>query len=530
MINWEWFAIVPGLILFLYGIENFSREIQKAAGEKFRVFLSKLTKNRFGGASLGAFVTAIIQSSTATTVIAVGLVNAGVISFQQSLGIMIGANVGTTITAQLIAFKLTAFAPFFILLGFLLSIFGGRYKFLGKPLFYFGLVFFSITLLSSAIEPLKDDPAVIDTFSKLDSVSLAILAGLIFTVIIQSSSVTTGIVILLAQNGLLSLEMSIPIIFGTNIGTTVTSALASLRMSLHAKRAAVAHILFNIGGVVIFLPFLVPFTGMIHDLGGTTAHQVANAHTVFNIVCAVIFLLFIKQFKEIVERIIPGKEEEILLHTKYLPEKMPRNKEKSFRLVEKEIKHSLDVTASMFEGAMKTIRTGKDEFQRVEKYESLTDFLNERIDGAILQLSQRKLDEDNARRTVLLTRISNAIEQLADSGEDLGRLSNNMAESGLYLSPQSVKELDDVYQKFMENIKILEESLPSIPEKSVRKIRKNDDTIRELTNVSYKDHIKRLSKQKAYAGNIFIDSLSILETANSKVREIRKLSELYRKL
>ncbi|MCG7844613.1 MAG: Na/Pi symporter, partial [Methanomassiliicoccales archaeon] len=193
-ISWELlFAIVPGLILFLYGIENFSKEIINAVGDRFRETLGKLTKNRWRGAAFGAALTAMVQSSAATTVIAVSLVNAGSIAFSQSLGVIIGANIGTTITAQMVALKLTSFGPIFILAGFVFGLVGGRYKFVGKPLFYFGLVFFGLELVSQTLEPLTGDPQVISLISNLDNFLIALLVGVLFTTAVQSSSVTSGL-------------------------------------------------------------------------------------------------------------------------------------------------------------------------------------------------------------------------------------------------------------------------------------------------------------------------------------------------
>ncbi len=532
MLTWElWFAIIPGLILFLYGIEHFSREIQRAAGERFRSVLVKLTKNPLGGAFLGAVVTAVIQSSTATTVIAVGLVNAGTISFMQSLGIMFGANVGTTITAQLVAFKLTWFAPIFILFGFLLSIFGGKYKFIGKPLFYFGLVFFSLGLISDAVEPIRDNPDVLALFSQFSNVFLAILVGIIAVIVLQSSSVVTGIVVLLAGSGLLTLGQSIPIILGANIGTTATSLLAASRMDLYARRTSIAHFFFNVGGVLLFLPFLGIFADLIGSLGGTTAHQVANAHLVFNLTCAVVFLVALKPFKNVVEKIVPGTEEEILFHTKYLGDKIPESNKKAFDLIEKEIINSFEVTLTLFKESAEFMKSGKEQrFQRVEKLEALNDFLDKKIEKAILELSRRKLTKKGAEKTVLFVRMSNAIEQLGDQGEKLGYLTVDMTESGLSLSPESVIELKQVYEKFRENMRILRESLPDVSSRNVKLMRKNDISFRELINASYQKHLERLYTQKAYAGSSFVEALSILEDANSEVREIRKLSELYKKL
>ncbi len=532
MFSWEiWFAIVPGLVLFLYGIEHFSKEIQKVAGERFRSVLGRLTNTSVGGALLGALVTGLIQSSTATTVIAVALVNAGTISFAQSLGIMFGANVGTTVTAQLIAFKVTGFAPFFIVLGFLISIIGGRYRFIGKPLFYFGLVFFSLALVSDAIVPIKDDPATISLFSQLSNAFLALLAGILLTILLQSSSVVTGMVVLLAASGLLGLGQAIPIILGSNIGTTATSLIAASRMDLYAKRASAAHFLFNLGGVLIFLPFLVPFEAFVADIGGTAAQQVANAHLLFNVTAAFIFLLILEPFKTAVERLVPGQEEEILFTTKYLNDRIPSDNQQAFTLIEKEILNSLDVTLKLFEESAGFIDDTKNHRKdRIAKLESLNDFLDERIEAAILQVSKRERSKAQVERTVVLVRISNAIEQLGDVGEDFGYLTADILSSGVSFSQESKTELKQIYAVFRSNLLILKESLPFLSHENIALMRKNDVLLRGLINKSYKHHLARVDLQKSSSGSYFVEAVSLIEYANSNVREIRKLLELYGKL
>ncbi len=531
MVSWElWFAIIPGLILFLYGIEQFSREIQRVAGERFRSALERMTRNRWGGAALGALVTAIIQSSTATTVIVVGLVNAGTLSFAHSLGVMFGANVGTTVTAQLVAFGLTGFAPIFILLGFLLSLVGGRYRFLGKPIFYFGLVFFSLSLISDAIEPIKSDPEVLALFSQFSNVLLALLAGIIFTILIQSSSVTTGVVVLLAGSGLLTLGQGIPIILGANIGTTLTSLLASLRMGLYAKRAAAAHILFNMGGALLFLPFLGPFGDLVAGLGGNAAQQVANAHLIFNLTCAVVFIAALQPFKKVVERLVPGEEEEILFRADFLGEKVPESTPRAFSLVEKELVHALDVNISLFDESVRVMKDGRDaRLNRVVKLEAFTDFLNQRIEKALRGISSRKLSKEEAHRVVFLVRASNVIEQIGDKGEDLAYFAMDMAGQGLSFSPESVIELEEIYAKLRDNMELAKGALTGLPKKDERLMKRNDSSLRALINSSYEKHLQRLAAQKAYAGSFFVEALAALEASNAKVREIRKVSAVYRK-
>ena len=300
-------AGLTAIILFVFGLEHFSAEIERITGDKFRSFIAKATRIPAIGVLIGALVTAVIQSSSATSVIAVGLVNGGVLSFQNSVGVIFGANVGTTITAQLVAFKLTAFAPVIIILGFALSFVRSRISIFGKSIFYFGFVFFSLNLISSTLGPLKDEPVLRDYLVQPQNVMLAVLAGCLFTAVVQSSSVTTGLAIIFTQQGLLSLDNALPLVIGANIGTTVTALIAMVNMDFNAKKTALSHLLFNVGGVVIALPFLVVFGDMLNDFDIDPAVMLANAHLAFNLVTTLIFLAFIKPFTRMVDRIF-GKE------------------------------------------------------------------------------------------------------------------------------------------------------------------------------------------------------------------------------
>ena len=294
-------AGVTAIILFVFGLENFSAEIEQISGERFRKFLARATKIPAIGVLIGALVTAVIQSSSATSVIAVGLVNAGVLSFKSSVGIVFGANIGTTITAQLVAFKLTAFAPVFIILGFLLSFVRSRISIFGKSIFYFGFVFFSLNLISAALAPLQNEPALTKYLIQPQNPLFAILVGCLFTAAVQSSSVTTGLAIIFTQQGLLSLENAVPLIMGANIGTTATALLAMLNMDVAAKKTALSHFFFNVGGVLIFLPILLLFGDRLNEFDANPAVALANIHLVFNVVASLIFVVLINPFTRLVD-------------------------------------------------------------------------------------------------------------------------------------------------------------------------------------------------------------------------------------
>ena len=294
-------AGMTAIILFVFGLESFSAEIEQISGEKFRRFLARATKIPAIGVLIGALVTAVIQSSSATSVIAVGLVNAGVLSFKSSVGIVFGANIGTTITAQLVAFKLTAFAPVFIIVGFLLSFVRSKIAIFGKSIFYFGFVFFSLNLISAALAPLQNEPALTKYLIQPQNPLIAILVGCLFTAAVQSSSVTTGLAIIFTQQGLLSLENAVPLIMGANIGTTATALLAMLNMDVAAKKTALSHFFFNVGGVLIFLPILLLFGDRLNEFDANPAVALANIHLVFNVAASLIFVVLINPFTRLVD-------------------------------------------------------------------------------------------------------------------------------------------------------------------------------------------------------------------------------------
>jgi phosphate:Na+ symporter len=297
-------------------MEKMSEGMKRSTGNKMRSILAKLTQNRVLGLIVGAFVTCVIQSSSATTVMLVSFVQAGLMSFANSLAVILGADIGTTITAQLIAFKLTDYALMMIAIGFGMQMLSRNEntKNIGNVILGFGILFFGMKLMSDAMKPLRTYPAFIQMLEGLENPLLGILAGAIFTAVVQSSSAFTGVVIVLAQQGLITLEAGIPMIFGANIGTCVTAGIASIGMSRNAKRVAMAHVIFKICGVLLFLFWIPTFAHFIGSIaahfGSGTARQVANAHTIFNVTLALLFLPFTAIFGRMIMKILPDQQQE----------------------------------------------------------------------------------------------------------------------------------------------------------------------------------------------------------------------------
>jgi phosphate:Na+ symporter len=284
-------AALSAIVLFLYGLEGFSRELQAAGALKLQSWLKKTTANRWLGFLTGALATAVVQSSSATTALAVSLVNASVISFQGSIGILLGANVGTTVTAWLVSFKLTGIGPIFITLGALFSALPFRIRIIGKAVFYFGLIFFALDLIASGLQPLRDEPFFRQMVAHATAPWQGVLAGIVLTALVQSSSVTTGLGILFVQQGILPPESVIPMVIGANVGSTSTALIASLSMSPVARSAAKANVFFNLAGLLLFLPFLNAFSFRLVSVFGDSAYAVAWSHLIFNLVIGIVFML-----------------------------------------------------------------------------------------------------------------------------------------------------------------------------------------------------------------------------------------------
>lgn len=529
MVPWEiLFAVVPGLILFFYGIENFSREILAVAKGSFAAILGRVTKRPILGAILGAVVTALVQSSMATTIITVSLVNAGTLSFVQSLGIIIGASVGTTITAQLVAFKMTAFGQVLIPIGFLVGIFGRRYKFLGKPLFYFGLVFFSLNLISMALVPFQNNPEIIGFVAEYSALPLAILIGFLFTAMVQSSAVTTGLAVILAQQGLLTLPQAIPLILGAHIGSTTGTLIASSRMNLHSRRAAVAHFTLNLGGVLLILPFLMPFTELIMTIGGTEAQMVANAHLISNLLTATVFLFLINQFGRFVTWLVPGDEPEVLMRTRHLENGVPDDTELGFGLIRKELGHAHEVTLDLFRAAMAYLATSEEsDYQMVDRLKDLNIHLDGRIGQALREISRRQLTDREATEVVFLVRMSNEIGRLGYLGADLGEFFQKASRNGNGAFNVLREKTESVYRILDENIVGLGRLFPAIEDDTVAELRARDVELQFAINRRYREQLISLRAEGDAGDSRYLEALSIIEAANAKVRDLRKLAEQY---
>lgn len=517
-------GVISALVLFLYAIDNLSNELQSLASEKFRTVLSKVVKNKYAGALVGIVATAITQSSTVVIVTIMTLVNTGVISFTNSLGVMLGSHIGTTLTAQLALVNSAAIASILIIIGFVLELLGKKFRYVSKPIFFLGLILFSLHLVSLSIEPLRENPEIMQLFSHLSNPILAYFVSAVFTIIVQSSSVSTGMIVILASGGMVPIEVAIPMILGANMGTSFTALILSLKLNLYARRAGIANFLVNFLGTLLFMIFLNPFTSLMTSIATGAGQQVALAHLLFNLFSAVIFLLLLKPFEKLIVKIVKGQEEEILFETKYIDGDQSKNLQSRIKDIKKELAYSIESTIKIYQKAVSTFyNTNKLTLMEIHKLETLNDFLDDEITKAIISLSKFKLSEKDAQRTVTLVKISNTIEQLGDLGKDFSQIFERVHDLGIEEKDVNIEKLVDIHNRLMELFRIIEKAILGATEQELMDIKLKEEEIYTLIREEFDIHVNKLQKDDRYNGGPFVDAISIIELSVSKVRDIRKL-------
>ena len=475
------FGLMGGLALFLYGMNSMSDALQKTAGEKMKKILSFLTKNAVMGALAGALVTAVLQSSSATTVMVIGFVSAGLMSLPQAISVIFGANIGTTMTAQLIAFKISDYIYPIIFIGFMMNFACKKEKIknIGMVVFSFGVLFEGIEIMGEVMKPLASSPIFIELMSKVVNVPiLGVLVGMIMTVIVQSSSATIAVLQNFASQAsadgvtsIIGLSGAIPILLGDNIGTTITAILASIGQSTNAKRTAIAHSIFNITGSILFLffiPVLVKFVEFISPKGPEVeviSRQIANAHTTFNVVCTLIWLPLIPLMVKIVTFLVKGKENNEI--QEYEPQFIDQNLISqpivAICLVAKEINRLFDHCQSLI-SSLKEYIVNRDDLKNKEvfdhSYENVKKLQDSIVSYITKLLSSGNLTEQQAEQVAGLLYVSNSVDRIADRSKEIDDICNKFATNNKALSlearsglKESLDEVEIIYDDSVQSIK-----------------------------------------------------------------------------
>lgn len=507
------FGLIGGLALFLYGMNSMSDALQKTAGERMKKILSFLTKNPIMGALAGALVTAVLQSSSATTVMAIGFVSAGLMSLPQAISVIFGANIGTTMTAQLLAFKLSNYIYPIIFIGFMLNFVGKteKLKNIGMVIFSFGLLFEGIEIMGHVMKPLAGSGFFVDLMAQVSSTPvLGVLLGAGMTLVVQSSSATIAVLQNFATqpaadgvSSVIGLTGAIPILLGDNIGTTITAILASIGQTKNAQRTAIAHSIFNISGSIVCLciiPWFAQFVQYISPTGreiDIISRQIANAHTTFNIVCTLVWLPFIPVMVKIVKAIIRGEDKNLkpAYETKFLDNKMLDKPVAAMYLISQEMERLVgfaDKTLCQLKFILDSNRTVEN-YDKFKENLAITDQLQAKITDYITKLlSSGNLTEQQSEETASLLFVTNNIQRIAERCKDIDATCSNIVAQNSVLSPTANQEMikcisitQSLLERSVEAIKTGENDIAG-------DIFKDKDKMRRSERKCNKAHLKRV--------------------------------------
>jgi phosphate:Na+ symporter len=518
-------SMAGGLGLFLFGMHTMSEAIEKAAGAKLRSILEFFTTNRFTGMLVGVVFTAIIQSSSACTVMVVSFVNSGLMNLYQAAGVIFGANIGTTITSQLVSFNLSEYAPVFLLVGAVFVMFGKNQKIVkfAEVILGFGLLFMGLSSMSSAMSGLREVPAVVNILSSLESPILAIIVGTVLTAIIQSSSVTVSIVLLMCNQGLLDLQISLYIILGCNIGACASAMLASLAGKKDAKRAAMIHFLFNvIGTIVVYIIFKLGMPGVIsllHKVSGDNLGRcIANAHTMVKIFQVIILLPFSNWIVKLTYILIPGTDQSVNYREnyqlKYIGDKVVFNPATAVVDVLKEVERMANLANENLNRAMNALVTlDHEDIEEVYEVEKNINFLNKSITDYLVRINQTTLPIEDLKSLGALFHVVNDIERIGDHAENVADAAKRREEINVSFSSEAIKELGEMLNMVNTIVQFSIDTLHNVSDEHLEDIMNLEEAVDEKERELQQAHVDRLTRNECTpeAGMLYSDIVSGLE-------------------
>ncbi len=544
------FKLIGGLGLFLFGMKLMSDGLQSFAGKQLHKILNFLTNNRFMGLMVGTVITAIIQSSSATTVMVVGFCNAGLLNLIQAMGVILGANIGTTITAQIIAFKISQIALPVIGLGMPLYLFSKRnkVKFIGQVLLGFGLLFLGLTIMKDGSLPLKESEEIVKLFGFFSLKSqmpfwgplFGILVGAFFTVLFQSSSATIGLTIALASAGVIDIYIAVPLIFGENIGTTITALLASIGTNITAKRAALAHTTFNVLGVLLmFILFQVKVSGtpiyifLVNKItpgdilkGENIERHIANSHTLFNVFNSLLFLPFLGLIAMITRKLVRGDEDELEFKLKFIDERFADNPGLAIPQAEKEVGRMLEIATDTLELSVTAFNNkSTKKFDDIQKRERLLDHLQSDITYFLVKVSAREsLTDSESEVLPVLMHTINDIERIGDHCINIIELIDIRLDKKIEFSQRAKDEIEAMYSLVFKMVKGTTTALKTIDKILAKENLLLEDDINNLFIAFRISHMDRLNKGQCSpeAGFVFLDFMVNLEKIGDHLTNVNQ--------
>jgi phosphate:Na+ symporter len=497
----SFFTLLGGLSLFLFGLRMGGRHLESVAGNRLRYTISRLISNRFKGLVVGAFATVILQSSSATTVMLVSFTSVGLVSLLQSLSLILGADIGTTVTVQLIAFRIYDYALLIVTIGFLLTLMNKdtRGHRVGGVILAFGLIFFGMKVMSDAVSPLKHYSQITSLLVSMgDEPLLGIIVSAVFTGIIQSSAATLGLVLTLSLQGLIvDLSTAIPLILGANVGTCATALLASLSANVSGKRVAWGHIIFKIAGVVIMFPFIGQVASFFSHTSGGITRQIANIHTFFNLGMALIFLPFIKIYDRFLKGLLPQRETAPReFAPRYLESSLLQSPDLALGQATREILRMADMVFNMVKETMTVYRKNDEQlYSRLVAQDDKVDFLEESITPYLTKLSQKELSSEQGDREIALLFITSELEQIGDLvSKKLMVYAKKKIDQPYYFSDEGFEEINNFHAEVVTTTQMAINAFASWDKQLARKVIERRKRLSLEENRLHRAHIDRLHK------------------------------------
>ena len=521
-------SLFGGVLLLLYGIKLLNDGLQNAAGSKIRSLLRSLTSNRLAAVGGGAFLTGLIQSSSATSVMLVGFVSAGLMSFRQTLAVILGADIGATLTVQLIAFHIYDYAVLLIGIGLFFSLFMKNmlYRSVGQGVLGFGFVFLSLKIMTDSMAPLQGNELfqqVVVALTGTPLIGIALSAAI--TALIHSSAATMGIALVLAGSGLIPLHAALYLILGANIGTCATALLASLRSPAEARRVAWAHVLFKVFGVILFLPFLGPFERLVSFSAPDLGRQIANAHTLFNVIMAVVFLPFIGPFSRLIIHLVPEKAEEKKFGPMYLDDHVLGTPALALGQATREALRESDIVREMLIDSVKTFQTDDQSvIIAIKNKDNLIDLLDRHIRLYITRLSSSQLSESQGRRAMAVLEIARNLESIGDIiDRNIMPLAMKRISKGITFSQEGMDEIISFHKKVVDNFDTAISAFASNDRDLSDRVLRNKEELGIMERELVQAHLDRLRKgyrESIETSHIHLDVIGNFARINSLITHI----------
>ncbi len=517
--------LATGIVLFLFGMMKLSAKMQSLFTSRIRAYIKYAVRKPFYGLLTGIVSTITLQSSSATTVLTIGMVGAGLISFYHSLGMILGADIGTTLTVQLVVWKVTDLSPLFIILGGTLWLAAKtRWASLGEAIFYFGLLFFGLSLASSVTAPLRDEPSLIRLLQETRNPFWGLSVGIVVTGLIHASAIPISILVILAQQGLISLDNAFPVVIGANIGTTVTALMAgAISPSISGKRTALAHVLFKCAGAIISLSLLPFFLDLLRALSHNVGQQIALGHFLFNLLIAGVFFFFLKPFALQIEKKMPGKDEVLPLWPEYLNETCLVNATDALVCVNKELAREMALTKRMYDEILAMSDAYQEGRRQNVRYIAwVVGHVQAEVVGYLRRISTYHMSPELSARLFVFTALVDDITRIGDQIVIIAGLLKDKAERRIDFSPLAVEEMREISALVGRNLDLAGEMLETLKGEQSGLVFRIEEEVDAKVKAAREKHLVRYCEKvcQAEAGPIFVEILIHLERVSDHCQNI----------